>query len=590
MLSSTILFASMLVAPLGQGNAPVSIAWSGTQDGNASLQRTTVSCSAAFPGGGVVTACTVSQYFNNYPYMDWVDMAVDVVRWSGTGQKLWTYRLPGPTTARAIAIGDDGSIFLGVRGDVAYHVFKLDSNGTELWQNSIGGVGALEALALSPNGDIVVAGEVGPYATQDMLVAAFGADATFLWSTTIDGPLSGTDTVSNLACDVLGNIVVSGVFGHPGGLDRGVAKLDANGQVLWSRSVVDSTPYPRGMALAPDGGVLLGAAHYLGGAIYVTRLDGSGTTSWQRDWSNADHGDVDVADVRIAPDGVIWALVSSEQNSYPYPVHVALLRYDSGGALLSEYAHDLGQSVLEIPVALVPGAAGQYWAAASLWFNSSPQHSEAEVIQFDGSGASDWIYAADTDASNMHEWMNGAVLAAGDQLVLSGATNNNQAVGDKGYVVALDLSETPQGYCTAKVNSQGCEPSIAFAGNSSATATSGFIVSAANELNQKTGMLLYSVVGAASTPFQGGILCLHSPLKRTPTQSSGGSPPTIHDCSGSYALDMNAFAHGALGGNPDPSLLVPGTTVWCQAWGRDPGFALPDNTSLSNGLRFVVQP
>ena len=42
MLSSTILFASMLAAPLGQGNAPVSIAWSGTHDGNTSSQRTTI--------------------------------------------------------------------------------------------------------------------------------------------------------------------------------------------------------------------------------------------------------------------------------------------------------------------------------------------------------------------------------------------------------------------------------------------------------------------------------------------------------------------------------------------------------------------
>ena len=145
----------------------------------------------------------------------------------------------------------------------------------------------------------------------------------------------------------------------------------------------------------------------------------------------------------------------------------------------------------------------------------------------------------------------------------------------------------PVVYCTAKVNSLGCTPTIGSIGVPSPTATSGFVVRATNVLNNKNGLLFYGVSGRATTAFQGGTLCVKSQIKRTPSVNSGGNPPP-NDCSGVYALDMNAFAHGALGGTPLPALTVPGTTVNCQWWGRDPGFPAPNNTTLSNGLEYVL--
>lgn len=58
----------------------------------------------------------------------------------------------------------------------------------------------------------------------------------------------------------------------------------------------------------------------------------------------------------------------------------------------------------------------------------------------------------------------------------------------------------------------------------------------------------------------GGTLCVGpSNIRRTPAVLSGGTPPPAHDCSGAYTLDVNAFAQGQLGGNPDPALLTSGT-------------------------------
>lgn len=146
----------------------------------------------------------------------------------------------------------------------------------------------------------------------------------------------------------------------------------------------------------------------------------------------------------------------------------------------------------------------------------------------------------------------------------------------------------PLAYCTAKTNALGCVPQISTQGIPDASATSGFFVRCTQVRNQKLGLLLYSKTGRAATPFQGGTLCLNPPLKRGIGLSSAGNPPPASDCSGSYQFDMNAFAHGLLGGNPDPALRVPGTVIGAQWWGRDPGFPPPNNSMLSAAVEYSL--
>ena len=153
-----------------------------------------------------------------------------------------------------------------------------------------------------------------------------------------------------------------------------------------------------------------------------------------------------------------------------------------------------------------------------------------------------------------------------------------------GKLVSPPAIQPPASYCTSKVNSSGCTPLVTWSGTPQVGNPGPFTVGAINVLNNKTGLLFYSSIGAQALTFQGGYLCGKAPIQRTALQSSMGNPPP-NDCSGSYSFDFNAY----IATGQDPA-LVAGRTVWAQNWSRDPGFPPPDNTGLTNAVAFTIAP
>jgi len=141
----------------------------------------------------------------------------------------------------------------------------------------------------------------------------------------------------------------------------------------------------------------------------------------------------------------------------------------------------------------------------------------------------------------------------------------------------------PVVYCTAKTNSQGCLPMLASQGSPSLSIPLPFDVTVTDALNNKTGIFFYGLNGPVAAPFFGGTLCVQPPIRRTPIQFSGGTPPPAADCSGTLTFDFNDWIQSG----QDP-LIAAGNSVALQAWMRDPQSSF--GVSLSDAVEALVCP
>lgn len=184
------------------------------------------------------------------------------------------------------------------------------------------------------------------------------------------------------------------------------------------------------------------------------------------------------------------------------------------------------------------------------------------------------------------------VLEAGQQLehwVLADSTYTGGSFGfynySQGDVLYQGFTQqgVPEVYCTAKANAAGCTPILAFSGYASLTDSNPFEISASMLINDQLGLLVYGVSGRATTPFQGGLLCVQPNLLRSPALHTGGSASGT-DCSGQLSFDFNALLQGGGTG------LAVGDRIDAQFFYRDPRH--PDGTGygLTDAVEFFVLP
>lgn len=600
--------SSLSVVAVALGALPCAaqstLAWSRLHDAAVSQADYGRACAADELGNLLVVAKSYNPTFGTPPMPPTAD--IELVKWSPAGVKLWSVRrdvFGNDDTPLDVLCAPGGDVYVcgyGWNGNsVQIVLLKYDANGAFQWQRSHQGPGTLSAfgrgITLDGAGNVLLCGHESSLASgSNALVQCYSPAGVLLWSSGFDGGANGDDSCYALSVLASGEILGCGQFtGVSGGANVGVVRLSASGQVLAQRN--------------DDGGGALSD-----GAAVLCRIDAQrfAVAGWRTGASSGEDWLVAVHDVQtLAPlwtrtfagtsnagerargvhadaRGALWVMGPATNLGSGIDTHVR--RYDFAGNLLSSDGWNGAAGLDDPPFKLLAGSAGQLYVAGYSQLGASPTSTYAmSVLSYDETGVRNWAATYTTPGASDARIFEAALTPQG-ALVAGGYSSDGALGGFDVLGMRVDLAASPQAYCTAKVNSLGCTPTFSFAGLSSAAATSGFTTFVRNLRNQKSGLYFYSLLGAAAAPFQGGWYCVQTPVRRAPLGNTGGTLIAFDDCTGVLALDWNAFAHGLSGAAPAPELLTPGTSIWCQAWSRDPGASF--QTNLSAGLSFRVLP
>jgi len=222
---------------------------------------------------------------------------VYVVKLDANGNLQWTTTIGGPEIEEGVSLiqtSDGGYAIAGVTqsfgaGGYDVYVVKLDAKGNLQWTKAIGGPDYDQGFSLiqTSDGGYAIAGFTNSFGagSGDVYVVKLDAHGNLQWTKTIGG--KEDDKGYSLIQTSDGGYAITGYtksFGA-GGWDVYVVKLDANGNLQWTKTI-GGPGNEIGFSLiqTSDGGYAITGPTYSFGAggadVYVVKLNANGNLQW----------------------------------------------------------------------------------------------------------------------------------------------------------------------------------------------------------------------------------------------------------------------------------------------------------------------
>jgi len=297
---------------------------------------------------------------------------VYVVKLDANGNLQWTTTIGGPESDGGNSLtqtSDGGYAIAGYTssfgaGEWDFYVVKLDANGNLQWTTTIGGPGneISESLIQTSDGGYAIAGLTQSFGAGkwDVYVVKLDANGNLQWTTTIGGP--GNEISESLIQTSDGGYIIAGTttsFGV-GEADVYVVKLDANGNLQWTTTIGGkNTEEGFSLIQTSDGGYAIAGSTTSFGAggrdVYVVKLDANGNLQWTKTIGGKKE-DLGLSLIQTSDGG--YAITGYTQSFGAGEEDVYVVKLDAKGNL--QWTKTIGGLASEIGYSLIQTSDGSY--------------------------------------------------------------------------------------------------------------------------------------------------------------------------------------------------------------------------------------
>jgi len=336
-----------------------------------------------------------------------------------------------------------GSTYSFGAGQLDVYVIKLDSNGNLQWTKTIGGKNedGSSSIIQTSDGGYAIAGfttsfsEVDVFKREvDVYVVKLDVNGNLQWTKTIGGKKE-EEGVSLIQTSDGGYAIAGSTYSFGAGqLDVYVVKLDANGNLQWTKTIGGpASEAGSSLIQTSDGGYAIAGSTKSFGAgekdVYVVKLDANGNLQWTKTIGGGDrdegHSLIQTSDGGYAIAGYTYSFGAGFSDVY-------VVKLDASGNL--QWTKTIGGKSWEAGRSLIQTSDGGY-AIAGFTKSFGAGREDVYVVKLDANGNLQWTR---TIGGENEDLGNSLIQTSDGGYVIAGYTESFGAGGRDVYVVKLD--------------------------------------------------------------------------------------------------------------------------------------------------------